>query len=74
MPVVHGLESKYCGEVNFVYLDIDDRSTQRYKDALGYFYQPHIFLLDAEGNIIKQWVGYVQGEELEGAIVSAIGQ
>ena len=71
---MHGLESEYCEDVNFVYLDIDDRSTQRYKDALGYIYQPHIFLLDGDGNILQQWVGYVQGADLESAIVDALNQ
>jgi hypothetical protein len=70
-PIVHGLEAKYKGEINFVYLDIDDGNTQGFKEALGYYYQPHIFLLDAEGNIITQWVGYVQQAELEAALVSA---
>ena len=71
---MHGLEGEYCQDVNFVYLDVDDGNTRVYKDALGFVYQPHIFLLDGEGNIITQWVGYVQAEELESAIVSAIGQ
>ena len=73
-PVVHGLESQYCDQVNFVYLDIDDNSTFSFKEALGYVYQPHIFLLDPEGNIITQWVGFVDGETLEAALVDAIGE
>jgi hypothetical protein len=73
-PVVHGLESKYCDQVVFSYLDIDDNSTFSFKEALGYVYQPHTFLLDAEGNIITQWVGYVEGDVLEAAILDAIGQ
>lgn len=71
---MHGLEGKYCDQVEFSYLDIDDGSTQRFKEALGYRYQPHIFLLDADGNILNQWVGYVQGEDLESAIVNALSQ
>lgn len=71
---MHGLESEYCEQVQFVYLDIDDRSNEGFKEALGYAYQPHIFLLDGEGNILNQWVGYVPGEQLESAIVDAIGR
>ncbi len=70
-PIVHGLEDKYKGQINFVYLDIDDDNTQKFKDALEYYYQPHLFLLDAEGNILQQWIGYVQPAELEAALVKA---
>ncbi len=71
-PIVHGLEDKYKGQINFVYLDVDDGNTQRFKEALGYYYQPHIFLLDAEGNILQQWIGYVQQAELEAALINAL--
>ena len=71
-PVVHGLEAKYKDQMNFVYLDIDDSNTLRFKEALGYIYQPHIFLVDGEGQIIMQWVGYVQPAELEAALISAM--
>ena len=70
-PIVHGLEAKYTDRINFVYLDIDDANTQRFKDALDYIYQPHIFLLDENGSIIQQWVGYVSLTELETVLVSA---
>ena len=71
---MHGLEGQYCDDVNFVYLDVDDNATQQFKNALGYVYQPHLFLLDRDGNILNQWVGYVQGEELESAISNALSQ
>ncbi len=71
---MHGLEAKYSGEVNFTYLDIDDSRTDTFKQALGYRYQPHIFLLDADGNILTQWVGFVAEQDLEGAILEAIAQ
>lgn len=71
---MHGLETQYCEDVNFAYLDIDNPDTLKFKEALGYIYQPHIFLLDADGNILNQWVGYVQGAELESAITAALSQ
>jgi hypothetical protein len=73
-PVVHGLETKYCGQLNFVYLDIDDGGTNAFKTSLGFVYQPHLLLLDPEGNIITQWLGYVGEAELEAAILNAVGQ
>lgn len=59
-PIVHGLEAKYQGRIIFTYLDIDDPATASFKQALGYRVQPHFFLLDANGNIIEQWLGYVK--------------
>lgn len=72
-PVVHGLEAKYNGLVEFVYLDIDDPATNSFKQQLGYFYQPHIFLLDGEGTIVEQWVGFTSEGQLDAAL-SAISQ
>jgi hypothetical protein len=61
-PVVHGLEAEWSDEINFVYLDIDDSRSDPFKRELGYQYQPHFFLLDAEGNILNQWLGVVEKE------------
>jgi hypothetical protein len=69
---VHGLEADYGSQVNFIYLDIDDRDTEPFKQELGYRYQPHLFLVDAEGNILQQWVGRVSGDELERAILASL--
>lgn len=67
-PVVHGLEEKWQGQVEFTYLDIDDGRTTPFKQQLGYQYQPHIFLLDGDGNVVQQWVGFVDGRTLDSAI------
>ena len=72
-PVVHGLEAKYAGQVDFVYLDIDDPNTNSFKSQLGYQYQPHMFLLDEAGNILQQWVGVTPEEILDTALQSAAG-
>jgi thioredoxin-like negative regulator of GroEL len=72
-PVVHGLEAKYAGQVDFIYLDIDDSSTNPFKSQLGYQYQPHLFLLDGAGNILRQWVGFTAEAELETALQSVLG-
>jgi thioredoxin-like negative regulator of GroEL len=69
-PVVHGLEAKYYEEVNFVYLDIDDARTERFKEALNYRYQPHILLLDGKGQIVASWVGSVDESTLDQALNS----
>jgi len=65
---VHGLEQQWGDKVNFVYLDIDDPQTATFKRALGYQYQPHLLLLDGQGTILREWVGFVSKEDLVGAL------
>ena len=64
-PMVHGLEAKYFGRIAFIYLDADDPRTDGFQRALGFYYQPELYLLDANGNVLKKWVGFVQEAELE---------
>lgn len=63
-PVVHRLEDTYRGRILFTYLDVDDRLNDRFERELGYQYAPHLFLLDGQGEILKQWKGYVRSEDL----------
>jgi len=64
-PMVHGLEAKYYGKIKFSYLDADDPATDPFQRALGFYYQPEFYLLDANGNILKKFVGYVEQAEFE---------
>ncbi|MBX3046548.1 MAG: hypothetical protein KF698_06095 [Anaerolineales bacterium] len=73
-PTVHGLENMYGDEVVFVYLDRDDPRTLSIQEQLGYTYQPHFFLIDANGHVIGQWRGYIDGREVQQALVDAIDQ
>ena len=57
-PVVHGLEKEFGDDVQFVYVNIDDPTSASAKEALGYRFQPHVFLIDENGEIIQQWLGY----------------
>jgi thioredoxin-related protein len=69
-PIVHGLNAKYLDTMVFTYLDIDDADNDQWKQALKYRVQPHFVLLDAEGNIVKQWLGFVE----EGDFVRAFDE
>lgn len=64
---MHGLEAQWGDQIQFVYLDIDDPRTTPFKQQFGYRYQPHFFLLDGQGNVVAQWVGYVTEEDLVSA-------
>jgi thioredoxin-like negative regulator of GroEL len=71
-PIVHGLEAEFSGQVNFAYLDIDDPANRPFKEQLEFRYQPHFFLLDADGNILQQWLGRVSEQELRQTIQAAL--
>jgi len=64
-PMVHGLEAKYYGKIKFTYLDADDSRTRGFQQALGFYYQPEVYLLDANGSVLKKWVGYTTAEQFE---------
>jgi hypothetical protein len=66
-PMVHGLEAEYFGKILFTYLDADDPDTRDFQRTLGFYYQPEIYLLDGNGNVLEKWVGYTSQEELEAA-------
>ena len=70
---MHGLESVWSDRVNFVYLDIDDPRTEPFRRQLGYRVQPHMFLLDEQGTVVQQWLGYVEAETLEAAFQDITG-
>jgi hypothetical protein len=64
-PMVHGLEAKYFGRIQFTYLDADDPRTDDFQRALGFYYQPEIYLLDAEGNVLQKWIGFTSEQQFE---------
>ena len=70
---MHGLEAEWGEQVDFVYLDIDDSATEPFKRQLGYRVQPHMFLLDGGGQILEQWLGFVDAATLEAAFQQATG-
>jgi hypothetical protein len=66
-PMVHGLEAKYYGRIQFAYLDADDLQTREFQRTLGFYYQPELYLLDADGKVLEKWVGFTSQEDLETA-------
>ena len=71
-PIVHGLEAEYYDRIDFVYLNVDDPATNRFKEELNYLVQPDFFLLDQDGNVLNRWAGPVPAEELEAAFLTAL--
>jgi hypothetical protein len=63
-PIVHGLQAQYGDRILFTYLDVDDSRTNTFKSALGYRYQPELYLLDGSGNVVQKWIGFVSEAQL----------
>jgi thioredoxin-like negative regulator of GroEL len=63
-PMVHGLEAEYSGKIKFSYLDADDPNTDAFQRTLGFQYQPELYLLDANGNVLKKFIGFTSQEDL----------
>lgn len=71
-PLIHGIEEEFSIEVNFIYLDIDDPAVGVFKRELGFRVEPHFFLLDGNGKVLQQWVGYVSIDTLRNALENAL--
>jgi thioredoxin-like negative regulator of GroEL len=63
-PMVHGLEAEYFGKIKFAFLDADDPNTDTFQRALGFAYQPELYLLDANGNVLQKFVGFTSQDQL----------
>jgi len=64
-PMVHGLETAYFGKIKFSFLDADDPNTDAFQRTLGFAYQPEFYLLDANGNVLNKWVGFIAEEDFK---------
>lgn len=72
--VILGLEDEFGNQVNFIYLDIDDPRTIQIQNQLGYEFSslPHFILIDGQGGLVNEWIGYVTADELQAAISSLL--
>jgi len=63
-PMVHGLEAEYSGKIKFSFLDADDPNTISFQRTLGFAYQPELYLLDADGNVLQKFIGFTDENQL----------
>ncbi len=63
-PMVHGLEAEYSGKIKFSYLDADDPNTDSFQRTLGFAYQPELYLLDGDGNVLMKFIGSTTENQL----------
>ena len=63
-PVVHGLETKYKGKVQFLYLDTSDPRTVEARQRLGFGATPHFFFLRGDGSEQADFQGVVSEDSV----------
>lgn len=68
LPIVHGLEAEYFGQVDFVYLDRERPENRAVVDHFGVRSQPVLILLDAEGREVRRWFGGMSAEQIRAAL------
>ena len=56
-PVVHGLERRYAGRVDFLYLNVAEARNDSAKRALGFVSTPHFFFLRGDGSTVHANAG-----------------
>ena len=62
-PMVHWLEAKYFGRIKFTYLEISNPQNKQFLDYLDFRVRPSFYLLNKDGKILHQWIGYqTQGQ------------
>lgn len=64
-PIVNGLEEAYGSQIEFVPVNIDDPGSAALKQQYGFRYQPFFVLVDADGEVIEEWLGYTDAPFFE---------
>jgi hypothetical protein len=74
IPMVHGLQKRYAGKVDFIYLDADDEKTAAARDKYEFVGTPQFVLVDANGRQVgKQLFGLIDEAVLVAALDALIG-
>ena len=71
-PIVHELEQTYGEDIELVLFNIDDPDTRAAQQMYGFRVQPHFILVDANGDVINQWLGYQSPNVFEEAFLELL--
>lgn len=73
-PIVDGLETDYGQQIDFVYLNIDDDATLEARQTYGFRFQPHFILVNADGEVVEEWLGYTSANVFEESFANILAQ
>jgi hypothetical protein len=67
--MVHGLEKRYAGRIDFVYLNVEDEKTAAVRDKYEFVGTPQFILVDAKGQQVgKHLFGLLDEKVLTAAL------
>ncbi len=70
---MYELRQEYGDDIDFVLLDIDDPETMDAQRQYGFRVQPYFVLVDADGEVVSQWLGYNSPNVFEEAFAELLG-
>ena len=70
-PVVHGLEQQYGDRVAFAGVDYYNQANRELVQQYRVVGHPTFVVLDREGQVVKQFVGYTPEADLDAALRQA---
>lgn len=65
---MHRLEDRYKDQIDFVYLNIDLSETLEARQRFDIVARSQYVLIDAQGNIIQKWFGFLDENTVTQAI------
>ena len=71
---MHRLEQQFSGQVDFIHLDIDRAETKPILQKFDVRRRSTYLLIDANGEILKAWTGYLDEATLQTEIEEILGK
>lgn len=65
--MVHELEDEYWGQIEFIFLDIDDPRNEGFIEELNYRARPQFALIDRNGEVVREWFGPPPADDMRAA-------
>ncbi len=63
-PALRHIEEDYAGRITFNYINVDDAESAALVEEYGAYGIPHLVFLSADGEIVKQMIGFQTEESL----------
>lgn len=68
LPIVEAVAEQFAGQVDLVNLNIDVAATQDVRDLFNITDRSQYILVDADGNMIQRWYGFLDQTQVTTAI------
>lgn len=74
MPIVNGLKRQFGDQIEFLDLDIDDRSLDDFRRQYGISGRTQYVLLDEQGQPVMRWFGPLDEEQLRADLAGFVAE